>query len=354
MSIFYLMFLIFCFSCQGQARFEKNTEKSDLLSGMIADTFKIVTSADTLSMADAPSRITRKIRLDNRGHLLFASFDDVIQFDGKRFNKIPKTHSLNQFDAFDAYQAKTGAIWIASTHFGVFRYDGEEYAHFDVKNGLAGDRAMCIHEDDGGRIWIGTEEGISLFDRISIQNYTSKNGLANHDINIIAEDKHGRIWVGTRGSLFVYDPSTSKETDDVIFKEFTTDNGKFFGNIWSIIEDREGHIWLGGQRGLWRVNGRTATKMSDFSITGACQDKSGNVWFTHQMHTPHSAGLSCFDMESLSAQNPQATQVFVGDGMFFGLCADRQGGIWVGTLNSVFRYDGNTIVYFNDDGRKSD
>ena len=32
----------------------------------------------------------------------------------------------------------------------------------------------------------------------------------------------------------------------------------------------------------------------------------------------------------------------------FDVLEDKKGNIWVGSLNGVYRYDGNTLTYFND------
>ena len=57
-----------------------------------------------------------------------AAFEDIMLYDGKSFTKIPKADNFKSFDAFDALQDSKGNIWIASTHHGVFLYDGKKFS----------------------------------------------------------------------------------------------------------------------------------------------------------------------------------------------------------------------------------
>jgi hypothetical protein len=65
--------------------------------------------------------MTRKIRKDKEGNLLFASYTDIIRYDGTSFTKFIK-EGLDSYDAFDVWGDRNGRIWIASTPFGVFQY----------------------------------------------------------------------------------------------------------------------------------------------------------------------------------------------------------------------------------------
>lgn len=356
----YIVAILFIFltSCKGKNRTDQlNNNISDKEIVLIESTLTFQ-EVDTIWATNAPSRITRKIRKDKEGNLLFAAYKDIIRYDGTSFTNFTKEEGLDSYDAFDVWEDKNGNIWIASTHFGVFQYPTspnlkigvKAFNHFTTKNGLVHNRSMCIYEDMAGGIWIGTEGGISYYDgktlsnrQVSFRNFTIKDGLTNNNINTILEDKKGKIWIGTRGTLSIYDPIAKIEPDDVPFTEITNDEGKTFNNIWSIIEDKKGNIWLGGQNGLWLYDGNSFTNLIMTSIISVYEDKKGNVWFTHK------AGLSCFEQKSLLGSNPKATQIFIGDGMFFGITEDKEGDIWVGGLDGVFRYDGTSVDYFRDE-----
>ena len=306
--------------------------------------------------------------MDKEGNLLFASYKDIIQYDGTSFTKFTKEEGLDSYDAFDVWEDRNGSIWIASTHFGVFQYpesaelkiEDKVFNHFTTKNGLVHNRSMCIYEDIAGGIWIGTQGGISYYDgknlpnkQLEFRNFTIKDGLTNNSINTIMEDKSGKIWVGTRGTLSIFDPLAKPKPNKVIFTEITNSQGKAFENIWSILEDKKGNIWLGGQHGLWRYDGNSFTNLTTVSVISIYEDKKGTVWFTHGANATHKTGFSYYDQKSLLGSDPKATQVFIGGGMLWGMIEDKDGTIWVGKLNGVLRYDGKSVNYFRDEELKS-
>lgn len=342
----------FCLACKQAGQSLPSKDDSSLPHAPSKQSPPSNSGADTLITPNAPARITRKIRTDRQGNLLFAAYDKVIKYDGKSFSPTPPAAGFEHFDAFDAYEDSKGNLWIASTHFGLFKYDGKTYTHFTRQEGLIHDRTMCIEEDKTGLLWIGTEGGISCYDGKTFRNFTSKDGLTGNSINTILEDQSGKIWVGTRGTLCVYEPSSSSGSDQIAFSEYVSKEGKTFENVWSIVEDQRGDFWLGGEHGIWRIQDASARLMTPGSVNGLYEDRRGNIWFTHQTAAAHQAGLSYFDTDLMLDQKPKAVPIFTGKGMFFGMAEDAVGRIWVGTLNGAFFYKDKTIVYLKDQSGK--
>lgn len=320
-----------------------------IASTVQAEQLKLSLNQSVIHSSNAPSKITRKIRQENDGNLIMASFKDVIQYDGKLFSKL-KHEGLNSYDAFDALEDTKGNIWIASTHKGLFRYDGKNFTNFTVKDGLRHNRTMALYQDKTGGVWIATQGGLSFIDEKSLsdkniifQNFTTEDGLTSNDISTILEDSTGKLWVGTRGTVSVYQPSMLSVSDKKTFSEITDNEGKPFTNVWSIIEDKQGNIWLSDERGLWRYKDNSFTHFSTTPRSAVLlEDTNGNIWFT-QKNT-----LSYFDKEALLSESAKATQVYAGNEMFFGIAEDKAGHIWVGTLKGVFRYDGTFVTVYKD------
>jgi ligand-binding sensor domain-containing protein len=359
-----LILLAFVTSSNGQSIIEHLNENKSQPTNALFDVNQVINQVDTILTPNAPTRMTRKIRKDQDGNLIFASFTDIVRYDGKSFTKHQRDGGLESYDAFDVLVDKKRNTWIASTHFGVFQYsdsielksDGKAYSHLTAKDGLAHNRTMSLYEDRDGGIWIGTLGGISYYDgkkthdgKISFRNFTQKDGLTNNSINTIMQDKSGKTWVGTRGTVSIYDPLANHIPGEKLFKEAKNNVGKPFENIWSIIEDRNGNIWLGGQFGLWRYDGNSYTHLTSVSTQYIYEDKKGVVWFTHGADAIHTVGLSYYDQESLFSNDLNATQVFSGGGMLWGISEDKNGDIWFGKLDGVLRYDGKSVVFFKDD-----
>lgn len=349
------MLFVFIASCNGQNQTTPPEDSISQIESNLPDSISIITDFNTIYNPNAPKRITRKIRQDKEGNLLIAAFEDIIRHDGNSFTNFTKEEGLDSCDAFDVLEDRKGNIWIASTHFGVFHYapsiknktGRKAFTQFTTKDGLAHNRTMCLYEDRAGNIWIGTQGGASCFYPSAslkagskpFRNFTTKDGLTHNDINTIMEDRTGKIWFGTRGTACVYDPSTST------FTEIKNDEGKPFENVWSIIEDKRGYIWLNGG-GLWRYDPIRDSFTHITDMVGICiyEDKKGNIWFNTGLFE---SGLSRFDEKSLLSEKPIATQVFKGlIGMYWGISEDKEGNIWVGGGDGVWRYDGKTVTYY--------
>lgn len=320
--------------CNEQVQTNNPANDIKKLDGKLKITKSISEKIDTLFAINAPSRIVRKIRKSKNGNLLITAFTDVIEFDGETFSKIPKPVGIESLDAFDALEDSKGNIWIASTSYGVFRYNGSDFTNFTTDNGLIHNRTIDIHQDKTGNIWIATMGGVSYYNGKTFDNFTTKEGLTNNDVNTIMEDKTGKIWFGTRGTLCVYNPLTSK------FTQVTNKDGNLFKNVWTLIEDSKGNIWIGGENGLSRYDGLIFTNITTEFVSCVYEDKIGNIW------TISSEGsLKRYDENSLVNLKPFSTEIYKNNSMSFRVIEDKEGEIWVGTLQGVFNYDGISINY---------
>ena len=127
----------------------------------------------------------------------------------------------------------------------IFDPDDNSFVTYDTSNsGLVSRYVSSISPDGKGNVYIGTSEGMSVFDiasgRISRLN-GSKSGkqlFSNQNINQVLVDSRGLVWVATRDGLDVYDP----ERDTITNVPLGSDN--FYRFICGIIEDRDNSMWI--------------------------------------------------------------------------------------------------------------
>ena len=324
--LFLLSIASLLITCSGNQKPDQDNDEPHLRRA-----FRSIAHADTITISNAPSRITRKIRKNHQGGLIFSAFEDIMIYDGEKFTKIPHPEGYNSFDAFED---SNGNLWIASTKYGVFRYDVADFTHFTTEEGLAHDRTMDILEDDKRNVWFATMGGLSKYDGISFSSVTIGDGLPNNDINTIVQDGDRQLWIGTRRSAVIYDLFTSS------FTEIRTNTGETLTNVWSIIEDQEGNIWLINEEGIWIQKNKRIDLISTSGGSNLFEDSKGNIWLTG------SSTLSVINQESILNNSPSVTEIYSGEGMFFGVNEDANGNIWVGTLNGVFSYDGISVKYY--------
>ena len=119
-----------------------------------------------------------------------------------------------------------------------------------------------IETDVDNRVWIGTENGLEIFDGINFTDvsYSSKSGA--RFINFIHRVE-STIFVGTNDGLYVFENS---ENSQVLVKHIGTNNGliNLESNINSSIYE-DGNFWFGTSEGLAKLQFNVEDGFSDFA-----------------------------------------------------------------------------------------
>ncbi|HEX7048215.1 MAG TPA: ATP-binding protein [Gammaproteobacteria bacterium] len=167
----------------------------------------------------------------------------------------------------------------------------------------------AVHRDRDGRLWIGTEGGLYLYDghelRVFNQNAGERSRLPDYFVKAIAE-ADGTIWIGTwGGGLAWFDEATrSTHVPDVRRAEDGSDI-EFDNKIWSMAADSQGQLWLGTfSSGLFRFDPATGELRSIFRIPSQGRqignridslfiDDKDRVWFA-----PYRNGLHVLDADT--------------------------------------------------------
>jgi ligand-binding sensor domain-containing protein len=295
----------------------------------------------------APGSITRNIIQDRKGNIWLATWEGIIQYDGETFTNFTNKDGLRRFHVFSVLEDSSGMLWFGTIGAGVYRYDGNRFLNLTSKEGLVHDKMGCFYEDKAGKIWIGTMGGISVYNpalkeqKIVFSNFTTKEGLTSNDINSIVEDQEGKIWIGARGEACTYDGEN--------FTKLLRKDGQPFINVRSIIQDTQGNIWIGGNDGLWRYDGSEYTHYATNFTGYIYEDSKGNIWTSSESPDDRQEWmLSKYNAEYLHDEKVEPTVLMKKADMFFGIMEDKDGNIWLGTLDGVCRYDGNAFHYFSE------
>lgn len=233
---------------------------------------------------------------------------------------------------------KYGNLWIGMWGGKVIKYDGQQgrLVQTPALNEMVNHLVSSLMIDSKNRLWIGSYEGIVVYDLGSglIRTMRTIDGLSDNDISCIFEDSRGHIWIGTKQrGITVYDGTT--------FKKYNRENGLNNTSISSICEDAQHRIWVGTEGGgAFVYNGKTFENykvrdglLSDF-VTLITTDKNKNIWL----------GTN----KGLNRYNPETGQFhsfLKGDG-FTGVetkaravFTDQSENIWFGTVNGAFKYN---------------
>lgn len=137
---------------------------------------------------------------DSQGNVWLGVEDDgVIKFNThtQQMERIDIGHAVADIRSF--YEDKDGRIWIGS-EFGVYIYDHGKVVRPVMENGALGHAVVFSMLEQAGRMLMGTySKGIIIFDRATgrCDTIATGKGLPSPDINQILTDHEGGLWIAT-------------------------------------------------------------------------------------------------------------------------------------------------------------
>jgi ligand-binding sensor domain-containing protein/signal transduction histidine kinase len=236
-------------------------------------------------------------------------------------------------------QGPLGGNWVLAGAWGaegphLFQLEYGRFAPLKLPD--APDQSIsAIFQDRAGRLWLGTQGGLLLFDERKL--FTTRDGLSANDVRAITEDREGDLWVGTEGGglnrlrdgHFTCFSRTNGlpgnsvsavevDAEEVLWVATSGGLARFQGGKWTsytkkeglasnglgyMLEDGHGHLWIGSNAGLMRLrkeelnalavtngppvscrvyaepDGLPATECSFGSQPGALRSRDGTLWF---------------------------------------------------------------------------
>jgi diguanylate cyclase (GGDEF)-like protein len=145
-------------------------------------------------------------------------------------------------------QDRQGFIWVGTVEGGLYRYDGRtpvKYSNDPARaSSLPGGRISALFCDAEGRLWVGSDEGLALFDPLTdgFKRYAPpvKGGNLRIIRRIISDGAQG-LWLATWGGLQHFDPATG------MFQVFQSNamepDAIAHNDINAVALDPEGGVW---------------------------------------------------------------------------------------------------------------
>ncbi len=196
-----------------------------------------------------------------------------------RIEQIDARQGLDSGFISSLFEDRRGAIWIGTNH-SLYRYDGDRATPVRLQSGEELEQVRCVFEDRSGRFWFGTKgQGLYRLSAGRMERVTARDGLASDIVRGgIVADTDGRVWVGTDGGV-------SRFGVDGI-ENFGVEDGLPAACVLALYADGDGGVWIGTVSGLarWR-DGRfspltTTHGLHDNLIMGIIEDGNGWIWLT--------------------------------------------------------------------------
>jgi len=286
-------------------------------------------------------------------------------------------------------QTPGGYLWVG-TAFGLYRFDGVRNILWQPppNQHLPSNTITRLIAGQDGTLWIGTRNGLATWKDGKLTQYAEFGGSA---IYALVEDREGSIWAGTNGAPGPPDGKLCEIRNGSV--RCHPEIGGVTHGVFGLHEDDKGNLWVGLETGVWRwrpgpakfyavpgmLNGRmqgmadgedgalliattgAVMRLADgkaevvyrfptarrgFRFLRMLRDRDGDLWVCPagrgivHIHDGRTDVFSQFDGLS-------------GDDIY-DLFEDREGNIWVATVNGLDRFRELPVVTYSKSQGLSD
>lgn len=280
------------------------------------------------------SNLAKSFLEDDEGRIWISTYDKGINVweNGSIVRRYTRNDGLAGNDIGFSFRDSRGDFWFSSYTQGLSRYRKGRFESFNTAQGLVSNIVYCIAEDQQGHIWVGTKEGISIWDGQHFsQRYTRAQGLLDNTVYCIHAATNGDMWIGSLSGLSVLRRNSFMNYD------------KLGRNLISIQEDSRGRKWLATSSGLMLYEqGRFDTIRVD--VSPSANNIVALVLEDNFLWVGTEAGVYRLDLIRFSESGETAFEHFTrSDGLpsletnANAAFRDSRSGIWLGTSEGAVR-----------------
>jgi signal transduction histidine kinase/CheY-like chemotaxis protein/ligand-binding sensor domain-containing protein len=147
------------------------------------------------------------------GQILVGTSAGLFRLWGDRWRRISTADGLRHDVVLSVAAATPGEIWVGYWYSGSvtrIRLDGEHLSmtHFGAEAGLRGEMSYFLGFDAHGQLWVGTDQGVGVWDKTRWNHYDHGDGLIWDDCDLqgFAAEPDGTVWIGTSSGLARFTP----------------------------------------------------------------------------------------------------------------------------------------------------
>ena len=273
----------------------------------------------------------------------------------------PSSISPNPVNAM--YAEADGTLWVGTVEGGLNRkaLGSAGFSHFTTANSALSHNSVSALASDGkGTLWIGTWGGglnvMNLADQ-SLRRFElpEEQARITNFIGALAYDQRNNgLWIGSNDGVFFYDIASRQ------LQEPFDESNLVRGCIGSII-DKDDMLWMGCMRGAITVDLKSRkdgkficrnlpyrldnpdSKIYD-KISSFCESRDGSLWIGSNGYglyhrTVDEEGKEHFEV--LSQEDGLVNNAVKG------IVEDRNGRLWITTLNGLSVYDPKLKTFTN-------
>ncbi len=223
--------------------------------------------------------------------------------------------------------ARAGGVWIGSGNGRVDRI-GDGRVTPLPSTALNGSRVLALLDDSRGRLWAGTDLGLSRFERGAWAAVTTPAGIPREAIRSVLEARDGSFWISTDGAGLAVVKGDS-------VTRVTQAEGLPSNQLRALLEARDGTLWVATYAGLAGLrDGKVAvtytTKegLSHDLVRCLYEDADGTLWIG-----TYGGGLN-------RLKGGKLTSFTSRDGLYndvvYAIAEDGRGSLWMSCNKGLF------------------
>jgi signal transduction histidine kinase/ligand-binding sensor domain-containing protein/CheY-like chemotaxis protein/AraC-like DNA-binding protein len=222
--------------------------------------------------------------------------------------------------------------------------DSIPLTRLNIDRGLSNNSVRCIFQDHNGFMWFGTYDGLNRYDGYGFKVFRNiledTNSLPHNFIYVITEDSTCNLWIGTGQGIAIYDMATGQFHQATYQWQNKGAISRITSHVGSMAVDKAGNVYIGtnGIGLMVAAKGRHIAKQIPllqhgsmtvaYSVSSIIMDKTGKVWlFIAQ------TGLCRFN-ERTQQIVPVNTQLREATA----IQSDKKGNLWIGAPAGLYQY----------------
>nr|WP_225583806.1 ligand-binding sensor domain-containing diguanylate cyclase [Pseudoxanthomonas sp. PXM02] len=179
---------------------------------------------------------------DRDGILWVSTRDTLYRLQkGDLLERIAADGPLAEIRAF--YEDRESNLWLGSNNEGISRAWNGWTRRYSGAEGLQQPLLWSIAQAPDGRVWVGSDDGVSVLEGGRFRTMVAGSALPNPAAYSLLPE-NGQTWIGTRDGAALYRDGRVQRPRMLAAMDTAQVNG--------IVRDRQGRVWFATSTGLYR------------------------------------------------------------------------------------------------------